>query len=615
MIAEIFKAIGRMLKSFWHGLTILRQFVLNLIFLVILVVVLIFLFADKEKAFPDSAALVLSPQGIIVEQESEKVLAGGLFDQSGRSETLLQDLVHAIDHARTDPRIQLIVLDLKRLRGGGISKLHDVGAALMEFRESGKQVLVHGDVFTQQQYYLAAHADRLYLHPMGAIFLTGYGVYRNYYKSALDKLLVKIHVFVVGTFKSALEPFMRDDMSGPAKTANLAWLEDLWSAYRSDLAGLRALEAKDFDRYIDHYPDLLAETGGDSARLALNSGLVDELKTRDEVEIELIGLVGQSEDGLTYNKIQLDDYLEAIGPRPQVTGTNPNQIGVIVATGIILDGDQPAGKIGGDSLGDLIREARMNPLIKALVLRLDTNGGSAFASEVIRRELEITRSGGTPVVVSMGSAAASGGYWIATAANEIWASPTTLTGSIGIFGAFATFEESLSRIGVHNDGVGTNTFSDAFIASRAMNPEVASAMQQITERGYRVFLEKVVEGRGMAMETVEQIAEGRVWTGSSAKKIGLVDQLGDLEAAIGSAAQLAGLSDYSTITLDKPLSAREKLIRSLNRLVESGARSAAPAPSVGSLRVLRDIWIDLTPLRQMNDPNGIYAYCLPCRSE
>jgi len=615
MIVVLFKTIGRMVKSFWRGLTVLRQFSVNLIFLIILVAVVSFLLSGFEKKIPGAAALILAPQGIIVEQASGSALAADLFDPSSHSETLLQDLIYAIDHARTDPRVQLIVFDLERLRGGGITKLHDVGTALREFRESGKQILAYGGIFTQQQYYLAAHADRVYLDPMGAVFLTGYGVYRNYYKSALDKLLVRMHVFIVGTFKSALEPFLRDDMSTPAKTANLAWLEDLWGAYRSDMAGLRPLEPEDFDAYINRYPELLAEAGGDSARLALTSGLVDGLKTRNEVEQELIGLVGKSEDGSTFNRIELDEYLGAIGPRPRVSGTGRDQVGVIFARGMILDGVQPAGRIGGDSLAGLIRSARTNPSIRALVLRLDTNGGSAFASEVIRRELEISRSAGIPVVVSMGSAAASGGYWIATAADEIWASPTTLTGSIGIFGAFATFEESLAKIGIHNDGVGTHAFSDAFIASRSMNPELASAMQQLTERGYRLFLEKVVDGRGLSMEAVEKIAEGRVWTGSRAQKIGLVDRLGDLEDAIGSAAQLAGLSDFSVVILDQPLSAREKLIRGLNRMVRSVHRSVDPEPRLESLKVLRDIWIDLTPLLQMNDPNGIYAYCLPCRSE
>jgi protease-4 len=615
MIAELIKAAGRMVKSFWHGLTVLRQFSLNLVFLMILVLLASYLLSGFEKKLPASAALVLAPEGVIVEQVSGSALAADVFDPSSSGETLLQDLIYAVDHARTDPRIQLIVLDLERLLGGGITKLHDLGAALQEFRKSGKRVFVHGGIFTQQQYYLAAHADRVYLDPMGGVFLTGYGVYRNYYKSALDKLLVRMHVFIVGTFKSALEPFLRDDMSAAAKSANLAWLEDLWGAYRTDLAGLRSLEPETIDAYINRYPKLLAEVGGDSARLALKSGLVDGLKTREALEQELIGLVGESEDGLTFNRIEFDEYLRAIGPRPRVSGTGRDQIGVIFARGMILDGDQPAGRIGGNSLADLIRSARTNPSIRALVLRLDTNGGSAFASEVIRRELEVSRSAGIPVVVSMGSAAASGGYWIATAANQIWASPTTLTGSIGIFGAFATFEDSLARIGIYNDGVGTNAFSDAFIASRAMNPELASAIQQLTERGYRMFLEKVVDGRGLAMETVEQIAEGRVWTGSRAQKIGLVDNLGDLEDAIGAAAQLAGLKEYSVAILEQPLSAREKFIRGLNRMVQSGLRSADPEPKLERLKVLRDIWVDLTPLLQMNDPNGIYAYCLPCRSD
>lgn len=613
MFAALFKSFGRVLKSLWRGLSVLRRTFANLIFLVILVLILSFVVADREKEFPENAALVFAPQGSIVEQESEKVLAGDLLGQPSRSETLLQDLVYAIDHARTDPRIQLMVLDLKQLGGGGLCKLQDIGAALKRFRDSGKLIVAHSEIFSQQQYYLAAHANHLYLHPMGSVFLTGYGAYRNYYKSALDKLMIRMHVFIVGTFKSALEPFIRDDMSAPAKAANLAWLSDLWHAYRADLAGLRPLAPEDIDRYIDGFADLLAENDGDSARLALNAGLVDALKTRDEVEEELVALVGRDKSGLSYKKIELEDYLKAIGPRPQVSGSSRHQIGVIVACGIILDGVQPAGRIGGDSLGDLIRDARLNPDIRALVLRLDTNGGSSFASEVVRREVELTRLAGRPVVVSMGSAAASGGYWIATAASEIWASPTTITGSIGIFGAFATFEESLAKLGVYNDGVGTNQMADAFIPTRALNPKLSAAMQQITERGYRVFLEKVADGRGMSLEAVEQIAQGRVWTGSRAQKLGLVDKLGDLEAAVESAAALAGLSDYSVIALDKPLTTREKLIRGLNRLIESRLPSRTSPASNDGLKLLREVWTDFSSLQQLNDPRGIYAYCLPCR--
>lgn len=615
MLAALLKSMGQMLVTLWKGLTRLRQIFANLIFLVILLALLGLLLADRGSQQPSKAALVFSPQGVIVEQASELLSAGELIGQSSRRETLLQDLVYAIDRARTDPRIQVLVLDLEQLRGGGICKLQDIGSALRSFRDSGKRIVAHGEVYTQQQYYLAAHANDLYLHPMGSIFLTGYGVYRNYYKSALDKLKIRMHVFIVGTFKSALEPYLRDDMSAPAKAANQAWLNDLWQAYRTDVAELRPLTAEAIDVYIDQFATLLAETNGDSAKLALTQGLVDGLKTRDEVDKELIDRVGQDQDGSSYSKIGLQDYLDMIGPRPEATGSSRQQIGVIVASGIILDGDQPAGRIGGDSLGDIIRDARHNPDIKALVLRLDTNGGSAFASEVIRRELELTRAAGIPVVVSMGSAAASGGYWIATAATEIWAAPTSITGSIGIFGAFATFEESLAKLGVFNDGVGTNQISDAFYPTRALNPKISAAMQLITERGYRVFLDKVAQGRNLSLDEVEKIAQGRVWTGSSAHKLGLVDKLGNLDDAVGSAARLAGLTDYGITHLDKPLTAREKLIRRLNRLIKSRMNLAAPLPVNDGLAVFKEMWTDLTPLQQLNDPNGVYAYCLTCRSD
>ena len=613
MIAEIFKSFGRMLKSLWRGLTVLRQVFANLLFLAVLVFLLTFFAGDQGQKVPSSAALILSLEGSVVEQSTARILPGEAFGQPVRTETLLEDILRTVDNARTDPRIKLMVLDLEHLSGGGISKLKTVGAALKEFRESGKSIYAHGTVFTQQQYYLAAHADRLYLDPLGTVLLTGYGVYRNYYKSLLDKLDVSMHVFTVGTFKSAMEPFLRDDMSAPARAANLAWLGDLWHAYRSDLAGLRQIKAEDIDGYIDRFAELLADAGGDGARLALSRGLVDGLKTANELEEDLAALVGRDEERQTFNRIRYEDYLAAIGPRPQVVGSSRNQIGVIVASGIILDGEQPAGRIGGDSLSALIRGARTNPDIKALVLRLDTNGGSSFASEVIRRELESTRLAGKPVVVSMGSAAASGGYWIATAADEIWALPTTLTGSIGIFGAFVTFEETLAKLGVHNDGVGTNRISDAFIPSRALNPQLKAAIQQMTERGYRLFLERVAEGRDMAPAAVEKIAEGRVWSGSRARELGLVDQLGDLEEAVKSAAKLAGFDDYSVASLDHPPTARERLIRHLTRLIAGQSRSSGPPAS--GISLLQKIWTDLTPLQQLNDPNGVYAYCLPCRSE
>jgi len=612
MIVSLFKFVGNVLKSFWRGLSVLRRVAANLAFLAILVVAVLMMVADRGKAIPHKAALIVSPSGLIVEQESERMAAGELLGGESRSESLLQDLIKAIDHAATDARVQAIVLDLDELQGGGTSKLQDIGAALKRFRESGKPVVAFAEMMTQQQYFLAAHADRLYLHPMGGVFLTGFGVYRHYYQSALAKLRVRMHVFKVGAYKSALEPFLRDDMSDFDKESNLAWLTDLWQAYRADLAALRGLTPEQIDDYINRYPALLAATDGDSARLALESGLVDGLKTRDQVQQELIDLVGEDHESRSYNQIHYEDYLAAVGSRPASSGSHQDQVGVIVARGIILDGAQPAGRIGSDSLSDLIEDARNDPRIKALVLRLDTNGGSAYASEVVRRELELTREGGTPVVISMGSAAASGGYWIATAADEIWASPTTVTGSIGIFGAFPTFEESLAALGIYNDGVGTTRLADALIPSRPLNPLVAETMQRIVDNGYRTFVKKVADSRGMTLEEVEKIAQGRVWSGVAAQRIGLVDKLGGLREAIESAAALAGVENYGVEYLELPLTTRERLLKGLNRLILSRLPGGNALGGRALFKLPREIREDLVLVEQLNDPYGQYAYCLPC---
>ena len=424
-----------MIRGLWHGLTLCRVIIGNLLFLVLIVFFFSIIFFDSGKDLPDEAALVLSLQGDIVIQKTETVLSGSLFGEPTQKETLLKDVIDAIDYAGNDKRIQVLVLNLRDMGAAGISKLQYIGEALKRFKESGKEIIAAGDGFNQGQYYLAAHADRIYVHPMGGVFLSGFGLYRQYFKTTLEKLLIQFHVFRVGTYKSALEPFLRDDMSKYAKEANLAWLTVLWDAFKGNLAEMRGLEPEGIDDYINNISEHLAGVDGDTARLALNYDLVDELKTRDEVKDELIQLVGEDEEENTFKQIQLDEYLDLI--RPELMRTDPAspKIGVIVARGIILDGAQPAGKIGGDTLSGLIRKARLDDKIAAIVLHIDSPGGSALASEIIRNEIELTRQAGKPVIASMSSMAASGGYWISSAANEIWASPTTITGSIGIYGA------------------------------------------------------------------------------------------------------------------------------------------------------------------------------------
>ncbi|MGD9300636.1 MAG: signal peptide peptidase SppA [Desulfobacterales bacterium] len=610
---SLFMVIGNLIKAFWRGLTVCRIVIGNLIFLALIVFFLSIIFYDSETDLPDKAALVLSLQGDLVIQKTETLLSGRLLGESTREETLLKDVLDAIDYAKNDKRIQALMLDLHDMGGAGISKLEDIGEALKRFKESGKQIIAAGDVFGQSQYYLAVHADRIYVHPMGGVFLTGFGLYRKYFKTALEKLLVQFHVFRVGTYKSSLEPFLRDDMSPYAKEANLAWLSVLWDAFKGNLAEMRGLDPKDIDDYINNISKHLAEVEGDMARVALDFGLVDELKTREEVKDELIRLVGEEEEKNTFNQIQLNEYLDIIRPELlQKADPDRAKIGVIVARGIILDGTQPAGKIGGDTLSDLIRKARLDDKVAAIVLRIDSPGGSALASETIRREIELTRQEGKPVIVSMSSIAASGGYWISSAADEIWASPTTITGSIGIYGAFVTLENSLDSLGIHSDGVGTTRLADAFDPARPLNSIVSDSMQQIIENNYRRFIQLVAEGRNLEREDVEKVAQGRVWAGKTARELGLVDKFGNLQDALRSAADLGGIEEFDVLYIEQDLTAREKLIRRLNRILLKTFKGTLDQVTHPVVDLYNNFGRDLGQILELNDPSGIYAYCMMC---
>jgi len=611
-MTSFFKFIGNIIRGFWHGLSVCRIFIGNLLFLVLIILFVSILFFDREEKMPAEAALVLSLQGNIVIQKSATVPSGWLFGESSPQETLLKDVIDAVEYAERDERIQALVLDLDHMGAVGISKLEYIGAALKRFRDSGKTIIASGDVFNQSQYYLAAHADRVYMHPMGGVLLTGFGLYRKYFKTALEKLLIQFHVFRVGTYKSSLEPFLRDDMSEYAREANLAWLTVLWDAFKGDIAEVRGLSPESIDGYINNISRLLARAEGDAAQMAVDYGLIDELKTRDEVREELVQLVGGDEDQKTFNQIQLDDYLAAIRPELLQTDPDASKIGVIVARGTILAGPQPAGKIGADTLSDLIRRARLDDNVAAVVLRIDSPGGSALASEIIRNEIELTRQAGKPVIASMSSIAASGGYWISSAADEIWASPTTITGSIGIYGAFVTLERSLDSLGIHSDGVGTTQLADAFDPARPLNPKVADAMQLVIENNYRRFINLVAEGRSLDSGEVEKVAQGRIWAGQTAKELGLVDQFGHLQDAVQSAAELASLEAYDVIYIEPEPTAREKLIRRMNRLFSSVFSGALERPVHPVVQVYGDFGRDLEQILELNDPRGIYAYCLMC---
>jgi protease-4 len=614
---KLVSMIGRIIRALWNTVTFSRRLVGNLLFIGIVLVLMVVGLADRDARISEGAALVLSPVGNIVEQASEQRLVDRFYGRTTKEETLLNDIIDALDYAAEDESIQVLVLDLSRMGSAGITKLHDLGAALSRFRESGKEIIATAGFYNQQQYYLAAHADKVYLHPMGQVWLSGYGVYRTYFRAALEKLLVQFHVFRVGTYKSALEPFIRNDMSADARRANAAWLNVLWDAYKLDIAALRGIDADSIDDQINSLNSLLDDEGGDAAQLALNLGLVDELKTGDEVREELTELVGLDENGRQFKQVGLQKYLQHILPKIRKTVPGRGRVGVIVAQGMIMGGRQPTGRIGSDNMVDLMRQVRDNDKIKAVVLRVNSGGGSALASEIIRREIELTRQAGKPVVVSMGTVAASGGYWMSLAANEIWASPTTITGSIGIFAALPTLDKSLDALGIHTDGVGTTQLSGAFDISRPLNPLLADMLQSSIEHGYQTFIQLVSEERDMDPTAVEKIAEGRVWAGRTAHEIGLVDYLGDLKDAIGSAAELAQLDDFDVDYIEESLSTRERLLRRLNRLIlnlivwATGREPTAISSLVQT--ALNDV--KLPEILQFNDPLNRYALCLNCFTE
>jgi len=600
--------------SVWNGVDLARRIVLNLIFLAILFVMIAWFGGDGPPKIPESAALVVAPRGLIVEQLSGDAAerAMGKFTGDEKVETLKRDLVRALEAAKDDERIKAVLLDLDSMGGAGLSKLQDLRAAIDDFKTSGKPVISSADFYGKPQYYLASAADEIYLHEMGLVLLDGYGRFRSYYKEGLDRAEIDWNVFRVGEYKSAVEPYLRDGMSDQAKEANLEWLGDLWNAYVADVAAARHITPESLHEGIQRFNDHLEESDGQAAEVALKLGLVDTIGNRDTIRDRMIELVGEDESTHSYHRVGVSGYLEDLGEED--LGEGDSAIAVVVASGTILGGNQPPGKIGGDSTAKLIRDARYDEDVKAIVLQVDSGGGSAFASEVIRRELVLAREAGKKVVVSMASVAASGGYWISTASDEIWASPNTITGSIGIFGMLPTFQRPLAKhLGTRVDGVGTTWLAGAGRPDRELDPQVATAMQRMVEQGYDDFLERVSEARNMTVEEVDNIARGRVWSGADAKELGLVDQLGGLDDAIASAAALADLGEeYRIEVREQELDFTDQMmVELLTRAVDwyQPLQRAGSRPRLQEL-VVGYIAETAETLLQFDDPHGIYAHCL-----
>ncbi|AUZ54031.1 signal peptide peptidase SppA [Stenotrophomonas acidaminiphila] len=545
--------IARFFVGLWDVMNFTRRLILNLVFFGLLFLVLIVMMvamgkgASSAKILQDRTTLVIAPEGRLVEQYSTDPVSRALAKAAGDNnaeEIQLRDLIRAIEAARDDKKIERVVLELDKLQPSGFASMREVAAALQELRASGKQLVAFSENMNQSQYLLAAQADEVYLDPMGSLLLEGLGRYRQYFRSGLqDKLGVDVHLFKVGEYKSAAEPYVLDAASPQAKEADLFWMNDVWQRYLGDIAKARKLDAAQLAAGIDTLPEGIAAAGGDLARFALQQKLVDGLKTREEVETLLTqrGVADSDAEG-GFRQIALGDYLTQVDARRSPIDHRP-QVAVVVAEGEIAGGDLPAGRVGGVSTSALLRAARDDDDVKAVVLRVDSPGGEVFASEQIRREVEALKAAGKPVVVSMGDLAASGGYWISMNADRIYADESTITGSIGIFGMIPNFARSLDKIGVHTDGVGTTRFAGAFDVTRPMDPAVGRVVQSVIDKGYADFTGKVAQARDRDVDAIDEVARGRVWSGAQAKERGLVDAFGGLKAAIADAAGRAKLGE------------------------------------------------------------------------
>lgn len=620
-----FGFLRRAFRGFWWFLDASRRVIFNLIFLIILIVIIVAIIKGSAK-IEDKTALVLNLKGTLVEQRAGTSSDRVLSEVQGNtaSQTQLRDVLAVLEAAAKDTKIDRVVLILDEFGGGGLASLREVAAGLERFKASGKQVVAWGGSYDQRAYYLAAHANEVFLHPMGVVMLDGYGRYRNYYKDALDRLGIQANVLRVGTYKSFGEPYFANAPSKATIESDTYLYNDLWTTYTNAVEKARKLPAGAINKNIASLPESFVTAGGNAAKLALQEKAVDGLKTRDEFRELMIQRGAKDEESKSFRQVSFDTYLGTL--RPKLTG---DAVAIVVAEGEISDANAPPGQIGGRSTAELIRKVRDDDKAKALVLRVNSPGGSAFGSELIRRELELTRQAGKPVVVSMGNVAASGGYWISMAADEIIADPATVTGSIGVFAILPTGEKAMEKLSISTGGVTTTWLGGAYDPRRGLDPRFAQMVQSAIGNIYTEFTTKAAAARKKTPEKIDEVGQGRVWTGNQAKERGLIDRTGSLGDAIKSASSRAKLGDDARVTyVEVERSRFEKLISQMggaqmeawiNSLIGNAAHNALPIAAVPgvALEAQRDLaWLMNVAdhAKRSGSPFTAYAHCL-CKVE
>ncbi|MBV8636225.1 MAG: signal peptide peptidase SppA [Burkholderiaceae bacterium] len=585
-------ALRRFFGFIWRLIDGTRRAVLNLIFLLILVILVIGL-ASGGKRIEDKTVLILDLKGSLVEQatgNAREALASQFQGDEVKQDVQLRDILQVIDAAGKDPKISSIVLLMDDFEGAGLPLLREVADAIERFKATGKRVVAWGSGYSQRQYFIAAHANEVLLHPMGTVEIEGFGGHRNYYHDALDKLGVTVNLMRVGTYKSFAEPYIANEPSDAAAEAEKYLLDGMWKDYTDAVEKARKLPEGSIKNLVDNLPQLITAAHGDLAKVALDGKFVDGLATRDELRQMMLSRGVLDEKIHSFRQINYEDYLAH--QKPQLTG---DAVAVIVASGEISDGVAGPGSIGGLSTATMIRTAREDERVKAIVLRVDSPGGSAFGAELIRRELEVTKKAGKPVVISMGDVAASGGYWVSTSADEVIADPATITGSIGVFAILPTADKAMDKLGVHSGGYTTTWLRDGYNPLRPLEPRLRDVIQASVEHIYADFTGKVAAARKTTPEKIDEVAQGRVWTGQQAKERNLVDTLGSFEDAIHSAAKRAKLGDnYRVAYVERELSGFDKLVHLFDARVAAAISTQTDATLAHATGVPPAVTHDLT---------------------
>lgn len=612
-----FKPLSALRRAFgmlWHAVDVSRRTFMNLLFLLFVIIVISIMTSGGVKPIGEKTALVLELKGDLVEQYQSSFQDTVLDSVGGDSKrsVRLRDLLRVLDAAAKDKNIGTVVLLLDQMDGGGLAQLREIGAAIDRVKAAGKKVVAWGGTYDQKRYLVASHADEVYVHPMGMVLIEGFGARRNYYRDALDKLGVTVNLIKVGTYKSFAEPYIANGPSEAAREADSFLYNALWQDYTAQVEKNRKLPAGSVAKWIETLPQQMEAAGGNAAKVAQGARLVDGLKTRDEIRAMLAKRGAWDERIKSFRQVGYQDYLARHEPKPF-----GDAVGVIVASGNITEGTSGPGVVGGLTTANLIRQAREDEQVKAVVLRVDSPGGSAYGSELIRRELELTRAAGKPVVVSMGSVAASGGYWISMAADEVIADPATITGSIGVFTILPTAEKVSDKLGIHTAGVTTTWLADAYNPLRPIDPRFSSLIQSSINHVYSEFTTKAAAARKTTAAKIDEVGQGRVWTGAQAKERGLVDRLGGYRDALASAAKRAKLgADYRVDYIERPVSRIERFLnmmgastaQAVNIQVKLGLMEAA-LPSGPMAQVAQDMAF-LKDVADGRKPFAAVTHCL-----